>query len=72
MYVAFTYLFCTTIWVNIMRLKHVYFLQLFEHGYRALDPKLIRLPPPQMPTERLLAAVEEFYKEDTEDKPRNK
>ena len=45
--------------------------QLFEHGYRPLDPRDIRLPPPQPPSERLIMAVEEFYKPATEDKPHN-
>ena len=31
----------------------------------------VRLPPPQPPTDRLLKAVEEFYKSESESKPRN-
>ena len=31
----------------------------------------VRLPPPQPPTDRLLKAVEEFYKLESESKPRN-
>ncbi|CAF1122053.1 unnamed protein product [Didymodactylos carnosus] len=39
--------------------------------YRSLDPHLIRLPPPQVPTERLLAAIDNFYSAATHDSPRN-
>ena len=31
----------------------------------------VRLPPPQPPTDRLLKAVEDFYKPESESKPRN-
>ena len=32
---------------------------------------LVRLPRPQPPSKRLLEAVEEFYAEPSEDRPRN-
>ena len=43
-----------------------------EHDYTPLDPSLIRLPPPQQPSQRLLSAVESFYSPPTEESPRNK
>ena len=43
-----------------------------EHDYTPLDPSLIRLPPPQQPSQRLLKAVENFYEPPSEDNPRNK
>jgi calcium homeostasis ER protein len=32
-----------------------------EFNYTPLDPKLIKLPPPQPTTEKLLKAVDDFY-----------
>lgn len=40
-------------------------------GYKPLDPSLIRLPPPQPPNERLLAAVELFYCPPSHERPRD-
>ncbi|KAI6651032.1 Calcium homeostasis endoplasmic reticulum protein [Oopsacas minuta] len=45
---------------------------LAEHSYTPLDPSLIRLPPPQQPSQRLLNAVDNFYSPPTEENPRNK
>lgn len=42
-----------------------------DSGYRPLDPALIRLPPPQPPSERLLAAVELFYSGPSHERPRD-
>ena len=60
---------------NYVRVSLNYFcqhLQLHEEGYRPLNPRNVRIPPPQPPTDRLLKAVEEFYQEETEDAPRNR
>ena len=46
-------------------------LQLEEHGYKSIDPMLVRLPRPQPPSKRLLEAVEEFYEAASDDRPRN-
>jgi len=46
-------------------------VKLEDSGYKALDPALIRLPPPQPPNERLLAAVELFYSGPSHDRPRD-
>ena len=42
-----------------------------ESGYKPLDPDRIRLPPPQPPSDRLLAAVEYFYSPPSHDRPRD-
>jgi len=42
-----------------------------DSGYRPIDPSLIRLPPPQPPNERLLAAVELFYSPPSHERPRD-
>ena len=42
-----------------------------DSGYKPLDPSLIRLPPPQPPNERLLAAVELFYSGPSHERPRD-
>ncbi|XP_046851460.1 calcium homeostasis endoplasmic reticulum protein-like isoform X2 [Xenia sp. Carnegie-2017] len=39
--------------------------------YEPLDPKDIRLPPPQPPSDRLLTAVEAFYSPPSHERPRN-
>ena len=46
-------------------------VKLEDSGYRALDPDLIRLPPPQPPNERLMAAVELFYSGPSHERPRS-
>ena len=42
-----------------------------DSEYKPLDPNLIRLPPPQPPSERLMAAVEYFYSAPSHDRPRD-
>ena len=42
-----------------------------ESEYKPLDPSKIRLPPPQPPSERLMAAVDYFYAPPTHDRPRD-
>ena len=42
-----------------------------ESEYKPLDPDNIRLPPPQPPSERLLAAVEYFYSAPSHERPRD-
>lgn len=42
-----------------------------DSGYKPLDPKTLRLPPPTPPTERLLAALEQFYAPPSHDRPRD-
>ena len=46
-------------------------LQLEDGDYKALNPKDIRLPPPQPPSDRLLAAVEAFYSPPSHERPRD-
>jgi calcium homeostasis ER protein len=43
--------------------------KLADSEYKPLDPKQIKLPPPFVPSEKLLKAVEEFY--NTKDKQIN-
>ena len=40
--------------------------------YKPLDPSMLRLPAPQPPSERLLAAVEAFYSPPSHERPRNR
>lgn len=42
-----------------------------ESEYKPLDPDKMRLPPPQPPSERLLAAVDYFYSVPSHDRPRD-
>lgn len=42
-----------------------------DHSYKPIDPKLVKLPPPQAPSEKLLRAVEEFYAPPSHEKPRD-
>ena len=42
-----------------------------DSGYKPIDPSLIRLPPPQPPNERLLAAVDLFYAPPSHERPRD-
>ena len=46
--------------------------QLWDCEYKPIDPKDIRLPIPQPPSERLLAALEAFYAPPSHDRPRDK
>nr|XP_054763987.1 calcium homeostasis endoplasmic reticulum protein-like isoform X1 [Lytechinus pictus] len=46
-------------------------VSLEDTDYNPLDSEDIRLPPPQAPSERLLAAVEAFYAPPSRDAPRN-
>ncbi|XP_071953503.1 calcium homeostasis endoplasmic reticulum protein-like [Antedon mediterranea] len=46
-------------------------VRLEDTNYEPLDPDQIRLPPPQPPSERLLAAVEMFYAPPSRECPRN-
>jgi calcium homeostasis ER protein len=50
------------------KLIHNYFLfikfslfQIDSDMYKPIDPKLLKLPPPQQPSERQIKAMEEFY-----------
>ena len=45
-------------------------IKLEDSGYKPLDPEHIRLPPPQPPNERLMAAVELFYSGPSHERPR--
>ena len=58
-------------WIFMASVTYSLLLQLHEHSYRPIRPKDAILPPPQPPTDHLLAAVEEFYKEETEETKRN-
>ena len=40
--------------------------------YKPIDPAALRLPAPQPPSERLLAAVEAFYSPPSHERPRNR
>ncbi|XP_022087763.1 calcium homeostasis endoplasmic reticulum protein-like [Acanthaster planci] len=46
-------------------------VKLEDTEYEPLDPEDIRLPPPQPPSKRLLAAVEAFYAPPSREAPRN-
>ncbi|XP_071799531.1 calcium homeostasis endoplasmic reticulum protein-like isoform X2 [Asterias amurensis] len=46
-------------------------VKLEDTEYEPLDPDMIRLPPPQPPSNRLLAAVEAFYAPPSREAPRN-
>jgi calcium homeostasis endoplasmic reticulum protein len=46
-------------------------IRLEDYNYHALDPELIRLPPPTPPSERLISAVEAFYSLPCHDRPRD-
>lgn len=46
-------------------------VKLWDCEYKPVDPKDIRLPIPQPPSERLLAAVEAFYAPPSHDRPRD-
>ena len=42
-----------------------------DSGYKPLNPKNIRLPAPTPPTERLIAALEQFYAPPSHERPRD-
>ncbi|XP_018327704.1 calcium homeostasis endoplasmic reticulum protein isoform X2 [Agrilus planipennis] len=46
-------------------------IKLEDTSFKPLDPKDIRLPPPQPPSERLLASVEAFYAPPSHERPRD-
>ncbi|CAB0041266.1 unnamed protein product [Trichogramma brassicae] len=47
-------------------------VKLEDHNYKSLDPDAIRLPPPAPPSDRLIAAVEQFYAPPNHDSPRDR
>lgn len=51
--------------------KEIVTLQLEDCDYISLDPKMIRLPAPIPPSDRLLAAVEAFYGPPSHERPRD-
>eukprot|EP00794_Sanderia_malayensis_P008111 gene8111-8980_t len=46
-------------------------VELWDCEYKQLDPKDLRLPLPQPPSERLLAAVEAYYSHPSHERPRD-
>merc|ERR1712020_216086 len=46
-------------------------IRLEDSGYKPLNPNELRLPPPSPPTDRLLAALEQFYAPPSHDRPRD-
>ena len=42
-----------------------------DHNYKPIDPKMVRLPLPQAPSERLLKAVDAFYAPPSHERPRD-
>ena len=56
----------------IQLIYNVIFKQLSDVDYKPLDPSMLRLPAPQPPSERLLAAVEAFYSPPSHERPRNR
>jgi len=46
-------------------------IKMEDSGYKALNPKDIRLPPPTPPTDRLLAAIDAFYAPPSHERPRD-
>lgn len=46
-------------------------IRLEDYNYKPLDPNLIKLPPPTLPSERLVTAVEAFYSLPCHDRPRD-
>ena len=47
-------------------------VKLPDVDYKPIDPAALRLPAPQPPSERLLAAVEAFYSPPSHERPRNR
>ena len=50
----------------------VFLKQLWDCEYKPINPQEIRLPVPQPPSDRLLAAVEAFYSPPSHDRPRDR
>jgi len=46
-------------------------IKMEDSGYKPINPKDIRLPPPIPPTERLLAAIDAFYAPPSHERPRD-
>lgn len=46
-------------------------IRLEDFSYHSIDPEKIQLPPPSMPTDKLLNAIEAFYAPPSHDRPRN-
>lgn len=46
-------------------------IRLEDYTYKPLDPNAIKLPPPTLPSERLVAAVEAFYSLPSHERPRD-
>ena len=46
-------------------------IKLEDSGYKALHTRDLRLPPPSPPTDRLMAALEQFYALPSHDRPRD-
>ena len=46
-------------------------IKMEDSGYKPVNPKKLRLPPPAPPTERLLAALEQFYAPPSHERPRD-
>jgi len=46
-------------------------IRLEDFSYHSIDPEKIQLPPPSLPTEKLLSAIEAFYAPPSHDRPRN-
>ena len=46
-------------------------IKMEDSGYKFINPKELRLPPPLPPTERLLAALDQFYAPPSHDRPRD-
>ena len=49
----------------------VEFIKTEDYEYEPLDPSLFKLPQLEMPSEKLIKAVEDFYNLNNPNKPRN-
>jgi calcium homeostasis ER protein len=49
----------------------VEFIKTEDYDYEPLDPTLFKLPQLEMPSEKLIKAVEDFYNLNNPNKPRN-
>ena len=66
-------MFCFVVWLLLHTITYnVILKQLSDVDYKPLDPSMLRLPAPQPPSERLLAAVEAFYSPPSHERPRNR